>query len=226
MQAEAGQQIETIVSRKELERRAGNGSFMWGVGNPPAIITGALARAKVPVHVIFSMMKSRPKAVDVAPRLTVAWRQYVDLHGAVRPLPPNALVTSRGHSSGGAKRIHYALMCWSEKPLTIRHGEPFDPGAFRNAGGTRSPVGASQVTALLQRVGDESDQAQYEANFVACLTGSYWVRLIDPVELDTSKLALLKKLTECGMEMWCERVAELLRGPPAYVATETRGALL
>lgn len=66
MQAEAGQQIETIVSRKELERRAGNGSFMWGVGNPPAIITGALARAKVPVHVIFSMMKSRPKAVDVA----------------------------------------------------------------------------------------------------------------------------------------------------------------
>jgi hypothetical protein len=44
MQSEAGQQLDAIMSRKELERRAGGGIFFWGVGNPPPRIINELAR--------------------------------------------------------------------------------------------------------------------------------------------------------------------------------------
>jgi len=226
MQAEAGQQLEAIIARKELERRAGDGCFLWGVGNPPAVITNVLARAKVPVRAIFSIMKSRPKAVDIAPARTVAWRRYVDAHGAARPLPPHALVTSRGDSASGAKRIHFALMCRSDEPLAIRRGESFDPAAFRNASGTGAPVGASQVTALLRRVGEDSAESDYEANITAWLTGSYWVRLTDPVELDASRLAILARAADTGLKLWCEAVAQIRSGPPACEQREARGALL
>lgn len=71
MQAEAGQGLDEIVARKERERRAGGGTFFWGVGNAPAAIVNVLARAAMPVRAIFSVMKSRPKAVDVSPSRTV-----------------------------------------------------------------------------------------------------------------------------------------------------------
>ena len=184
MQAEAGQALDAIVRRKELERRAGRGSFCWGVGNAPATMTSALARLGHPVVAIFSVMKSRPKAVDVHPTRTFAWRRYVDSAGAVRSLPRHVLVTSRGDSAGGPKDRHFALMCWSDAPLIIQHGVPFDPSAYRNAGGNGAPVGASQVTALLKRASNGSGETGYEANICARLADSYWVRLTDPVECD------------------------------------------
>lgn len=215
MQAEAGQGLEEIVARKELERWAGDGVFLWGVGNPPALLTNVLARAAVPVRVIFSVMKSRPKLVDIAPARTVAWRRYVDAQGAERALPAGALVTSRGDSAGGAKRTHYALMCRSDEPLAIRRGVPFDPTAFRNAGGTGAPVGASQVTALLRRTGTDAAKTDYEANISAWLVGSYWVRLTDPVELDATKLALVAKVAGQGADEWRDTVARVRSGPSA-----------
>src|SRR5262249_50913447 len=99
MQAEAGQTLESIVARKERERRAGNGVFFWGVGNAPASMSRDLARAEIPVRVIFSIMKSRPKRIDSNPSKVVVWRRYVDANGVARDLPPHAMVTSRAHSS-------------------------------------------------------------------------------------------------------------------------------
>lgn len=184
MQAEAGQTLDAIMRRKEMERRAGRGFFCWGVGNAPATVTSALARLGYPVAAIFSIMKSRPKAADIQPARTLAWRRYVDSTGAVRPLPRHVLVTSRGDSAGGPKDRHFALMCWSEEPLAIQRGLPFDPSAYRNASGAGAPVGASQVTALLKRTSDGDRTTGYEANMCAWLAGSYWVRLTDPVECD------------------------------------------
>jgi hypothetical protein len=183
MQAEAGQQLEAIVSRKERERRAGGGMFCWGVGNAPAVMTSALARLSHPVVAVFSIMKGKPKFVDVTPARTVAWTRYLDANGVERPLPPHVLVTSRGDSSHGPKDKHFALMCWSDKPLAIEHGTPFDPTAYRNVGGTGAPVAPSQVTALLKRTASPSAETPYEANLRAWLVESYWVRLSDPVEL-------------------------------------------
>jgi hypothetical protein len=225
MQAEGGQMLDAILARKELERHAGDGCFMWGVGNPPALLTRSLSRAGVPVRVIFSIMKTKPKAIDVAPGRTVAWRCFIDAQGIERPLPHFALVTSRGDSASGAKRSHYALMCRSDEPLALTHDEPFDPGAFRNAGGTGAQVGASQVTALLRRVDDSSRSAGYAANMKAWLTGSYWVRLTDPVELDGARILHLATADQGGVRQWCDAVAAIRGGPSTAGARET-GSLL
>jgi hypothetical protein len=226
MQAEAGQSLEAIVARKEVERQAGNGQFLWGVGNAPSVIIRALARLGQPVRVVFSIMKTRPKAIDAAPARTIAWRRYIDAHGAERLLPPSALVTSRGDSASGAKRVHYALMCRSEEPLIIRRGQPFDPAAFRNAGGAGAPVGPSQVTALLRRVRHDSEALEYESNITAWLTAGYWVRLTDAVELDAPRLALLALAGECEAEEWCELADRIRSGPTRSREPEAHGALL
>ena len=225
MQAEAGQALDLIVARKELERQAGDGIFFWGVGNAPSTAIKALARTSVPVQVVFSVMKSRPKATDAAPSRVVAWRRFVDAHGAERPLPEHALVTSRGDSDGGPKRAHYALVCYSAAPLALVRGQPFDHKAFRNVGGTGAPVGPSQVTALLRRVQEDSP-ADYEVNLSACLTGSYWVRLTDPVELDVAKLAKLSSIGEGSLQHWPRTVGEIRSGPSVFANERSSGTLL
>ncbi|MDP2359026.1 MAG: hypothetical protein Q8M31_23615 [Beijerinckiaceae bacterium] len=221
MQAEAGQTLDAIVRRKELERRAGNGMFLWGVGNAPAIVTNELARLEHPVTAVFSIMKSRPKAVDSQPGKTVAWRRYVAVDGGVRPLPPHVLVTSRAESATGPKSKHFALMCWSDKPLAIRYGEPFDPSAFRNAGAAGAPVGASQVTALLRRISRDGNSTSYEVNLRSKLVGAYWTRLLDPAECP-AEFSGFDKVAAGSIQDWLEFVslvrktgdlAEQLDGP-------------
>ena len=226
MQAEAGQSLEVIVARKEQERRAGNGIFFWGVGNPPSLVANALARARMPVKVVFSIMKSRPKAVDVAPDRTIVWRRYIDAHGVERPLPPNALITSRADSASGPKRSHYALMCQSSQPLTLRRGvEVFDPSAFRNAGGKGAPVGYSQVTALLRRVDGQQGASDYEVNLSAWLTGAYWVRLTDAVLLTAHNRALMARASKISETEWVDLSTAVREGPsfgvPSKYATGT-----
>lgn len=211
MQAEAGQGLAAIVARKEVERSAGDGVFLWGVGNAPSVAIAALARLKAPVPVIFSIMKGRPKAVDVAPSRIVAWRRYIDAEGAERELPAASIVTSRGESAKGAKRAHYALMCRSRGPLLLSEGEVFDVNAYRNAGGRGAPVGASQVTALLRQVEEPGGEGDYHANLRADLDGSYWVRLTDPVDVPASLLERLQHAGEMSVEEWL-RLARDIRG--------------
>jgi hypothetical protein len=202
MQAEAGQSLDVIVARKELERQAGGGLFLWGVGNAPSRLTRVLARAALPVRTIFSVMKSKPKPADAAPAVVLLWRAYLDDDGAKRPLPDTCVVTSRGDSAIRRKRAHYALMCRSETPLGIaRGGRRFDPAAYRNVG-AGGPVGASQVTALLQQVAAERDDAGYEVNMQADLVAGYWVRLADPVLLEPARLVPLDEAAGMSVAEW------------------------
>jgi len=224
MQSEAGQGLEAIIARKELERRTGDGHFLWGVGNPPATSISALARIGSRVPVVFSIMKSRPKTIDVAPARTAAWRRYFDTSGNERPLPANSVVTSRANSAGGVKRAHYALMCFSREPLTISRGTPFDVSAYRNAGGTGAPVGASQVTALLRRVAEPGKTSDYEINLIAWLAGGYWVRLSDPVEVAPETSTQLDHSSGLDPQGWLSLVARLRAGPQR--AARAAGELL
>lgn len=227
MQAEAGQSLDAIVARKERERRVGGGTFLWGVGNAPALIASVLARAQLPVRAIFSIMKSRPKVIDVAPSRTVAWRCYIDADGVERALPVHALVTSRAESASGPKKVHYALMCHSHEPLTLRLGtEPFDPTAFRNAGGKGARVGYSQVTALLKRIGRESTTSDYEVNLSAWLAASYWVRLTDPVDVTPDKQLLLQQLGGADDAEWIELVTAIRKGPGSKLEPQHEGKLI
>lgn len=187
MQAEAGEGLARIVRRKDLERRAGNGLFFWGVGSAPSRAIPALVRAAAAIDVLFSVMKSKPKAHDVAPARVLAWRRYVDAEGIVRPIPRNALVTSRA----GSRDCHYALMCYSESRLEVADEGPFDPAAYRNYG-AGGAVGASQVTALLERCAPDV-AANYRVAMRARLTGSMWVKLVDPIELSGSARRALEE---------------------------------
>jgi hypothetical protein len=218
MQAEAGQGLATIIARKELERRAGNGLFFWGVGNAPGPAPAALARAGQGVDAVFSIMKSRPKQIDVAPAEVLVWRAYIDVDGVARWLPDHVLVTSRAHTNAGEKRAHYALMCRSEEPVELCDLAPFDPTAYRNASGKGAPIGASQVTALLRRVGEARLDTSYRVNFRAQLTGSYWVKLVRPVRLAAHKRTLLERppMSFCGVSVgdWRDFVSDLLAGEP------------
>lgn len=225
MQAEAGQGLEAIIRRKERERQACEGMFFWGVGNAPSTAIPSLARLEVPIPAIFSVMKSKPKAVDVSPSRIVAWRKYFDEHGAERELPAGAMVTSRGESAAGIKARHYALICRSKTPLALLRGSPFDPAAFRNAGKSGGPVGASQVTALLQQVAPFAERADYEINLLAWLTGGYWVRLSDPVELTTEANQEIADF-EGTVDQWL-RLSERVRRPKhSHVSCEPHESLL
>lgn len=216
MQAEAGQGLECIIHRKERERQASGGYFFWGVGNAPALMISSLARTETPAPVIFSKMKSRPKAVDQNPKSTVIWRKYIDCYGKVRPLPPYALVTSRGESEIKKKTVHYALHCFAAHPLGFAgNNEAFVSSSYRNAGGRGAPVGSSQVTALLVPAsrGSDSEDADYVVDMRASLTGSYWVKLVDPSPLTERALDLMERAASDTGD-WNELVSEL-RGKPS-----------
>lgn len=210
MQAEAGQSIEAIVARKELERRAGEGLFCWGVGSAPPRSLGEFSRLGKDIDVVFSLMKSRPKPADVTPAGLVVWRSYTDSEGRERALPANALITSRAKADG---RSHYALMCHSQQALALGDFGGFDPSIWRNVSEAGRPVGASQVTALLRRVADTMGIAGYRVNLRAVLAKGYWIKLGSPLEVPKRKqgelLEVLKDLAHVSPSDWLRLVMRL-----------------
>lgn len=213
MQSEAGEDLAAIIRRKETERCLADGLFFWGVGSPPGSLPAKLSRAGIEPLIVFSVMKTRPRAVDVAPAVVLAWRRYLDAEGRERPLPPHCLVTSRGTTNKNAKARHYALVCRSDVPLFLGDYGPFDPDAYRNASGAGAPIGASQVTALLRRVGPEGNSS-YRVNLRATLTQDLWVRLCDPVVLCGRRLAAIRDVSEQpGADDWHELVSWVREGP-------------
>jgi len=214
MQAEAGQDIRSIIARKELERRAGDGLFFWGIGSAPSRSLRSLAATGDDIDVIFSLMKTRPKARDIAPAGLFAWRTYFDIDGAEHPLPPHVLVTSRMEISSGTKSVHYALMCRADEELRLGDHGPFDPLAYRNISDAGAPVSHSQVTALVVRANPESQVSDYRINLRARLTGSYWVRLARPCvlteEARTALVAASVRAEESDGEDWIQMVSEVI----------------
>jgi hypothetical protein len=211
MHAEAGQGLHSILERKERERVAGNGLFFWGVGNPPSKLIKPLARIGEPISVVFSRMKSKPKAIDENPTTTVVWRRYIDREEKLQLLPPHVLITSRGESAGRTKTVHYALQCFSPEPLRINlERTKFNPTNYRNAGGTGALIGNSQVTALLvqQEEKQTSSANEYSVDLRAMLTGSYWVKLVDPLPLDQKAQKLIDS-SDISPSAWVSFVAEV-----------------
>ncbi|NNU64352.1 hypothetical protein G9X67_03500 [Rhizobium sp. WYCCWR 11152] len=222
MQSEAGQELTKILKRKENERQAGDGMFFWGVGNAPSTAISSLARLRCEIPVYFSIMKTKPKLADSAPSSLVIWRCYIDLCGTEKALPPFALITSRGNSENGRRKTrHFALMCQSDCKLELRYGYPFHHYTYRNAGPNGGQIGASQVTALLTRDASiETAIAQYEINLQARLTGSYWVRLTDPLPLSESQIALYNSADVINPSDWIGFVSDLREKTSTRADTE------
>lgn len=201
MQTEAGQGLDLILARKELERRTGNGLFCWGVGNAPSKVIPQLARANEEVDVFFSMMKSKPKPQDVEPGGVYVWRTFFDRDGVETALPPHLVVTSRSSTEGGPKRAHYALLCFSEQRLSLGDHGPFDPASYRNAGENGGAVGSSQVTALLCQSKPVLETAPYRIAFSAKLIGGLWVKLGSPRRLPAAQVKRLNGYSEKAGEV-------------------------
>ena len=212
MQTEAGQKLGGILRRKELERSSGSGIFFWGVGNAPSRSIAQLAKSGRRVDVIFSVMKSRPKARDVRPSAINIWNKYLDLSGVVQDIPDHVLITSRAVEGEQSVRTHYALMCYSSAPLLIADHGCFYPDDFRNFGETGGKIGASQVTVLLQKVSAHNIDRGYQVNLRASLTGSYWVKLLEPTKVGIGKHDLLMDYVNMPGPIstveWRERVSE------------------
>lgn len=180
---EAGQSISDILRRKEKERAANGGVFYWGIGNAvgPSILE-LLRRADEP-EVLFSPIKSAPRKEDVLPEAVVAWTAAEGLDGEPHRLPVWSLITSRFNI--GRPR-HHALVCKSEFSFadeTLVATENVERIAISELTNlvTGRPLGASQVTAVVQRgVRAGLSLAEYDVSFRARLVPPYFVQLSEP----------------------------------------------
>lgn len=143
MQAESGQALDAIVKRKDRERRVNNGVFYWGIGNALGSRIGSLLTQEPNPRVYFSVMLSRPKAMDAFAESVVAWTKAVDASGNQFDLPDSILVLSRASTALKRKESHFALVCASESELTISPSARIDACHLWNIGEQGRRVGAS-----------------------------------------------------------------------------------
>lgn len=181
---EAGEEISSILQRKEAERVAGGGTFLWGIGNAIGPSVDALIATAARPEVVFTPMKSRPAARDVAPARTARWHCGVGLDGASYEVPSFSTVTSRVSPSRGH---HYALVCRSDRPIRI--GPASRPSfAATHVENLRSGsrVGASQVTSVVRRIACALGllPSNYTVAFTAELVAPYFVRLDEYTLID------------------------------------------
>lgn len=181
---EAGQSVEQILARKEQERSANGGVFFWGIGNAlgPSMIE-LLRRTDTP-EAVFSPIRSAPRREDAMPSSVVAWTKAQTLSGEEYRLPAHSLITSRLDPLKPRTR-HYALVCHSGSPIGIE--VPSEQIQFSNLRNllTSRPVGASQVTAVVELNPRRSCEkaATYEVAFRVQLTPPYFVLLREPVSV-------------------------------------------
>jgi hypothetical protein len=211
MGTEAGENLSTIVRRKELERQACGGMFFWGVGNPMgAGLTALRDRAPEPT-VVFSAMRSRPALVDQKPTGLLLWLSYIDEHDREVDLPMCSLVTSRSMTVGGRpKEAHYALVCSTKTTIGASPIGDLDASELVNVLSGR-PVGSTQITAAVTRSPkQQGSQSTYQVNFVARLSGPGQVRLARHAPIVAAELEYAWDAAERGdLSAWRSAVKGL-----------------
>jgi hypothetical protein len=180
---EAGQPLHQILRRKEEERRANDGVFLWGIGNAVGPGIQELVRTCETPEVLFSPIVGSPRRVDSDPESVVAWTTGQTGDGREFQLPTHSLVTSR-QSVSSPKVAHYALVCSCQEPLGAHSPVgSFSFNCLRNLL-SGNPVGASQVTAVVARNDRFSVEGRiYEVALRARLVYPYFIRLRHPVSL-------------------------------------------
>lgn len=195
---EAGQLIGDIIARKEQERRANGGVFLWGIGSALRPSMTELVRRTKDPEVLFSPIKSQARNQDVEPVAVAAWTCGVTIDGGRYILPAHSLVTSR-YDPRAPRKSHYALVCFSSQALCVSESVgSIDIAAIRNIL-TNRPVGASQVTAVVQCVSvRRRDSRSYGVAMRVRLVYPYFVKLTHPVPIERLEPPL----------MWSERVRQ------------------
>lgn len=180
---EAGETIETIISRKEIERTSNLGLFLWGIGNSLGPSISLLISTVERPKVVFSPILSAPRRVDVNPAVVVKWLEARTLDGQRYEIPWGSVVKSR-LSAGGRHKRHYALVCSSGARLELNQRGPMIPRSDLINLSTGRPVAASQVTAVVRRkTGPEPHGPLYRATMMVDLIWPYLLKLCRPEPL-------------------------------------------
>jgi len=187
---EASEPVEQILFRKEQERLANGGLFLWGIGNAVGPSIKELTQRALRPEVVFSPIRSAPRLRDVSPPAIVAWTTAEGLDGSHFAIPAHSLVTSR-YDPTAPRSHHYALVCFSERPLIpLRSEGKIGFTQLRNLR-TGRPVGASQVTAVVRRLERTTHETtMYEIAIRAELIHPYFVRLRRAVQLPMLEVQL------------------------------------
>jgi len=218
---EAGEAIGHILQRKEDERAANRGVFIWGIGNAVGPSIRELVRRGPKPEVLFSPIKCSPRPQDALPAAVAAWMSGETLDGGAYDLPEHSLVTSR-YDPLTPRSTHYALVCFSRTPITPVHSV----GKISFAGLTNlrtgRPIGASQVTAVVHSSGADVNRGQvYDVAIRAELAYPYFIKLRQPLVLPTSANA------DKGKREWTSSAFQFLRrerqGPNPHQVAMTFG---
>jgi hypothetical protein len=208
IQADAGQTIQSILSRKELERQSG-GTFWWGVGESKTEkVRLLLARDPHPA-ILFSLMPSAPHRRDSNPDGVLLWEAYQTPRGT---LPPHAIVVSRAHERNGSpKQRYYAFVCEHPTGLPRSGGGTVDMGTLRNFGDGGKPIGSSQISAVVERAARTGTGLSYPITARATLVAPHAVQLTAPRELSPLERRLLDEVCLTGKtaEDWSALVKQL-----------------
>jgi len=164
---EAGEDLDTIVTRKQLEERA-FGTFTWGIGSDIRKAFKVWRPTVTEPMVYFSPIRSKPRKIDVAPPSLYLWLSYFD---GTTWRQCTALVTSHGRAP-----YHFAIVGHDLR----RVNGTIDLRDVRNVVGDTN-VGSSQTTAVVRRV-DACEAPRHAIVLFARVRDV--VLLGDPVEID------------------------------------------
>jgi hypothetical protein len=191
---EAGEAVESILARKERERRQNGGVFLWGIGTSIWPSLRALLAIKSSPSIVFSPMLSRPANIDVLPDFIALWTAACGMDGSAFEIPQYSMVSSRFMPH--RQRRHFALVCSSDNEIrdTSIDGRYLYRSELRNyVNGT--VLGASQVTAVVRRVpGTPRTEKPYRVAFTAKLTYPYLIELLRPKTFPRSDAQLASPL--------------------------------
>ncbi|CAB3809007.1 hypothetical protein LMG28688_06908 [Paraburkholderia caffeinitolerans] len=224
--SETGEDLPTIVLRKEWERRLGGGRFLWGINQSLGNSAQVAALRTGSLLALFSPAASRARVADVKREDALVWNAWVDASGQLRPLPPHVFVTSRTRFPSGKPRDHhYALVCASPTELSIGSSLRVQPERLRSVSTSKAPC-ASQGTVVVDRVeraapraGAEFGAGGYPVAFGVELEAPYFVRLAQPTRVKARDMAALHEAVRNGdFETWLELTKRLRSAVPAQHA--------
>ena len=190
MGTEAGEPLEYIMHRKEIERQANGGKFVWGIGNSPGnSIVNFMQDTKKPVAIFTETRpNSKTRSIDEEESERV-WRDKL--------LPRYSFVTSHPE-----RKEHYALLCECDEDLRTQcHGKLNSAGVVNYESGIKP--GPSQVTSLVKYAGEKGGYGDYPIRFVASLYGEGWVTLTDYADISPETIKEVKRSADDGdIEKW------------------------
>lgn len=208
---EAGENLSEIIQRKEIERLANNGTFLWGVGSSLGSSLDLLRERTTAPMVLFTNMLSKAKVIDECPKRIFMWVSYYDQYGQVRALPEYSFVTSRGTTSSETKKKnHYALICNSRLAIPSKEPSIIDGSTLVNLKSGKQ-VGASQVTSIVKQIRKASTvMKQYSVVFSAELKDEGQVRLAHFIEIKQQDVINVQKAARLNkVQVWKETLSRL-----------------